>query len=106
MTHRLNPSVEVHFEDVLYGATGSTLLSRLRELPEQVEAVLLIGHNPGIFDLLIEFTGEGGGSENEDVLAGFPTAALAKLRVKRDWASLSAATVSLVHVVLPRNLSL
>jgi phosphohistidine phosphatase len=70
----LGSSVEVQLEDELYGAGGTALLARLRALPEQAESVLLIGHNPGVQDLLIELASDGDPARLDSVRAGVPPA--------------------------------
>ena len=40
-------------EDELYAASADKLMDRLRRLPEDEVAVLLIGHNPGLHELAI-----------------------------------------------------
>ena len=39
---------DVRMEDRLYAADDETLLERVRELPEDVGAVLVVAHNPGL----------------------------------------------------------
>lgn len=100
----LGSSVEVQFEEELYGAGGTALLARLRALPEQAESVLLIGHNPGVQDLLIELASDGDPARLDSVRAGFPTCALATLRVRSRWSELGPSTASLEGLLLPRTL--
>ena len=49
----LGPSVPGLVEDELYGASDSDLRVRLHEVPDTVEALLVIGHNPGLQDLAL-----------------------------------------------------
>ena len=42
------------FEDVLYLAAPAALMRRLRRLEEGCEAVLVIGHNPGLHELALQ----------------------------------------------------
>lgn len=97
-------SVEVRIEDGLYGASGSALLTRLRELPHEVESVLLIGHNPGVQDLLIELASDGDPARLDAVRTGFPTCAVATLRVKGRWYELGPSTASVEDLVTPSTL--
>ncbi len=101
----LSKSVEVHIEDELYGASGTELLMRLRALPDEVKSALLIGHNPGVQDLLIELASDGDPARLDEVRAGFPTCALATLRVASRWAELGPATASVEGLVMPSALS-
>ena len=105
IAERFGNSVEVHTEDGLYGASGTALLMRLRALPDEVGSVLLIGHNPGVQDLLIELASDGDPARLDVVRAGFPTCALATLRVSSRWSELGPSTASVEGLVMPRTLS-
>ena len=94
--------VEVRFEDGLYGASSEHLLRRLREVPGEVESVMLIGHQPAIQQLALHLAAEG--SELERVRAKFPTAALATLTFVGDWSELGRDSAELVAYVKPREL--
>jgi phosphohistidine phosphatase len=101
----LGGSVEVRLEDGLYGASGTALLTRLRALPDEVVSVLLIGHNPGVQDLLIKLASNGDPARLDLVRAGFPTCALATLRVTSRWSELGPSTTSVEDLVTPNSLS-
>ena len=49
---RLPATTEVRLEDGLYGADAPDLLARLRQVPDDVASVMLVGHNPGFEDLV------------------------------------------------------
>ncbi len=65
-------------DDRVYAASDDELLAVLRELPHDVETVVLVGHNPGIEDLASRLTGE---------WAPMPTSALAVITVLGSWSS-------------------
>jgi phosphohistidine phosphatase len=46
------------FDDRVYAATVETLLAVVREIADDAESVLLVGHNPGVADLVFTLTGE------------------------------------------------
>ena len=50
---------EVRIEDELYGASSEDLLQRLREVPDEVESVMLVGHQPAIQELALQLAAEG-----------------------------------------------
>jgi phosphohistidine phosphatase len=53
---RMLPSLgdpEVWVEVTLYAAGAETLLARVHALPEEVDEVMLVGHNPGLRELLL-----------------------------------------------------
>jgi phosphohistidine phosphatase len=54
---RIEPALgaaTVRYERQLYGATADVLLERLRTLPDEIAAVMLLGHNPAIEQLALE----------------------------------------------------
>jgi phosphohistidine phosphatase len=92
---RIEPSLgrgAVRVEPELYGASAASLLHVLRAVPDDVESVLLIGHNPGIADLTERLSGFD---------EKFSTAALATFELS-SWATLERA--ALIDFVRPRDL--
>jgi phosphohistidine phosphatase len=93
---------EVRIEDELYRASSKDLLQRLRELPHEVDSVMLIGHQPAIQQLALQLAAEG--SELERLKAKFPTAALATLDFPGEWSGLGRGSAELVAYVKPKQL--
>ena len=99
----LRPDAQVEVEDGLYAAGASELLARLQRVPDAVESVLLIGHNPGCQDLALRLAG--GGSELPRLLEKLPTGALAVLELRGcTWSGLEPGDAELLDLVLPREL--
>jgi phosphohistidine phosphatase len=99
---RLELTGPVSVERELYGASSDALLERLRETPDEVRSLLLLGHNPGIQDLAMLLAGEG--PLRAELGAGFPTAALATLTFEGGWPALRGGACELVAFVRPREL--
>jgi phosphohistidine phosphatase len=89
----------------IYMASAATLFDLLRECPEPVGHLLLIGHNPGLEDLLLIATeGETSPLRREAELK-YPTATFATLEFPGDlWADLPETGASLTRFVRPRDL--
>lgn len=89
----------------IYLASAVTLLDVLRELPARVEHALMIGHNPGLEDLVLMLVPE---SEDDALRARvedkFPTASLAVIAFDGDWPELKMGGGRLVRFVRPRDL--
>jgi len=94
---------EERIEDDLYGASAGDLLEALHRLPDEVESVMLIGHNPGIEDLAIQLAGSG--PEIARMRQKFPTAALATLDFEGGWRGLAPGGAALVGFVKPKELA-
>ena len=87
----------------LYSATGTELVERLRALPDSVESVMLIGHNPGLQELARALASRG--ADLPRLEEKFPTGALATLVINSDsWATLAPGDAELVDYVVPRQL--
>jgi phosphohistidine phosphatase len=93
---------QVLMEDGLYGASAGDLLDRLHEVPDVVEGVAVIGHNPGIQDLTIELARDG--PHVGRALKKFPTAAVAVLEFDAPWSALSGGNAWLVSFTVPKDL--
>lgn len=68
----------VRFDENAYAAWGETLRDLVRGLPEEHETVALVGHNPGLEDLVEMLSGH---------YLTMPTACLAVLEWDGPWAS-------------------
>jgi len=103
MAGALGDGVDVRFDDRVYEAGTDDLLEVLRETPRKTRVVLLVGHNPGVQDLVLMLAR--GGSDDARSLAAskFPTSGLAVLDLDGDWADLDAHSAVLSDFVVPRG---
>ncbi|MDQ1536588.1 MAG: phosphohistidine phosphatase [Actinomycetota bacterium] len=95
---------ETSFDDRIYNASAATLLEVLREVPDSVHTVAVVGHAPGIPVLATALAHSD--SASSDILdrlsLGFPTSGLAVLGFDGSWAELAPETASLRDFVVPR----
>jgi phosphohistidine phosphatase len=92
---------ETLIEHELYRATATELLERLRRVPDEVDVVMLIGHEPAIRDLAVGLVGH----ESELADRKFPTAGLATLTFTGPWSTLAPDRAGLAAFVTPRELT-
>ncbi|TAJ32534.1 MAG: histidine phosphatase family protein [Reyranella sp.] len=98
------PAPPISLEKDLYLASEDTLLERLRALADEVQTVLLIGHNDGIGQLAGALAGQGRASEVAELREKYPTGALAQLRMPRGpWSALAPGSCELLAFVKPRD---
>ncbi|GAA2098832.1 histidine phosphatase family protein [Microlunatus panaciterrae] len=98
------PTCEVSYDDSIYEAWVPELMAVLRGLSEQVSTVLLVGHAPGIPDLVDKIGNRDGRPDLWRALDDkFPTSGLATLRYDGSWAGLSAGSATLVGFDVPRG---
>ena len=90
----------------IYLASATTLLDVVHELPAGADHVLLVGHNPGLEDLVLMLVPDSDDQPlRDDVEAKFPTASTAQLRFDvTDWHDVAAGGARLALFVRPRDL--
>jgi phosphohistidine phosphatase len=91
-------------EENLYLASSESLLARLNEVPGDIDAVLVIAHNPGIGNLALGLAGFGDGDSIDRMTKKYPTGGLATLTFEGSWADLAWGEAELVEFVVPREL--
>ena len=104
----VGPGGEQAIEPGLYAASTSALIDRLQRVPEDVESVMVIGHNPGMQTLVLRLAGAGNGVEQAElgeVQRKFPTAGLATLTFECAWSELGPGRANLIGFVRPKQLS-
>jgi phosphohistidine phosphatase len=94
----------VRHDPRLYGADAGELLGVVHEVPPEVETLLLVGHNPGLEDLVLELAGDGLDDAIEEVRTKFPTSAIAVLAWHGPtWDTLAPATALLTNMIVARG---
>jgi phosphohistidine phosphatase len=94
------------FDDRAYLADAATLMDLLRAVDGDPASVLLVGHNPGLHELLFQLVDP----EQETALFAeavekFPTASFAVLELAIDqWANVAPGCGRLAHFARPRDL--
>ena len=97
---------EVLYDARIYDAHAARLLDVLREVPQSANAVLVIGHAPGIPVLATALARDDdvGSTELVDRISrAFPTSALAVFEFEGRWADLAPETAYLRDFAVPRG---
>jgi phosphohistidine phosphatase len=88
---------ELRFDERIYEASVSRLLSVLSQIDETVRTALVVGHNPGMEELVSSLTGE---------VRHMPTAALAHITLNIErWTDIREQSGDLVLLVRPKDLT-
>lgn len=89
----------------IYLASAATLLDIVRELDEAHGSALLVGHNPGLEDLVLLLVPDAAAGPRGDVEEKYPTASVAELSLPVDsWADARAGAATLTRFTRPRDL--
>ena len=101
---QLDAPLPVSFEKGLYLASAGTWLERLQVL-EDADTVLVVGHNPGLQDLVEGLAPTGDDQALRRLRQGLPTAALAEVALSlADWGQLSLGAGRLLSLTRPKDL--
>lgn len=98
---KLDPD-SIHEKRNIYLAELEALLTVVRRLPDSAQRALIVGHNPGLEELLATLS--------ETVVSPYddsgrmPTCALAVLRLPLKWADAAPQSATLVRLILPKEL--
>jgi phosphohistidine phosphatase len=87
VTAELSVTPEVMVDDRVYAASEAQLLAVVREIPDDRDTAVLVGHNPGLEELLGRLTGS---------WTALPTSAIAVVRLAGGWASAGEASGALL----------
>lgn len=86
------------YDEQLYLADIPTLLRLLRQQPAHVNSLLIVGHNPGLQNLIEYFKPEG---DNWLMLPG----SLAKLTSDSEWKNIDRGNIEAVRIMHPQELT-
>jgi phosphohistidine phosphatase len=91
------------WDERLYLATTETLIEVARETEGGAERLLLVGHNPGLEELVLRLSAKG--PLRAEAALKYPTATLAELAFDiASWRQLGDCGVTLTRFIRPRDL--
>jgi phosphohistidine phosphatase len=93
---------KIVFDDSIYAAGTLELLEVLARCPADAPIVLIVGHNPGLEELVRHLAGEGLEFPEDGKL--LPTATVARLEMPGDWRELGPGSAQLISMTRPRSL--
>jgi phosphohistidine phosphatase len=98
-------ALDVRFDAQIYAADEQTLLDLVRSIPGEVHAPLIVGHNPGLQELLLSLAHDDEQGLRRKVSAKYPTAAVAVVELPGvRWDEVAPDSGEIVELILPREL--
>ena len=96
----------IEWDRRIYLASSVTLLDLLREQEGDPASIIMVGHNPGLEDLIFDLVPDDGSSPLRDIVeVKFPTATFAVIELDIDrWEDIDDNCGRLVHLMRPRDL--
>lgn len=89
----------VEVDDRIYANTLDELLDVVNETADDIETLLVIGHNPSIAGLAGVLDEDGSGPAHRKLAEGFPTGALAMFEVDVPWPQVRAGSATLKDLI-------
>ena len=98
--------LEADYDERIYDASAGTLLDVVRQADDSVQALLLVGHNPGVQQLLLDLADRDERGLRGRVEEEYPTAALAVVELpSASWSELRRGGGEIVELIRPRDLA-
>jgi phosphohistidine phosphatase len=92
------------YENRMYLSSSATLVELVAGFADHHDHAMIVGHNPGLEDLLLELVPPGSGLRAE-AETKYPTATLAQLVLPiTRWAQVDGGGARLAHFIRPRDL--
>lgn len=89
------PTTQVRFEERIYEAHAQNLLKLIRKQTDEIASLMLVGHNPGLTDLVNYFA--------IDHIDNVPTTGLLQFEFSvTSWQQLNAQVANLVYFEYPK----
>ncbi|MEU2425729.1 histidine phosphatase family protein [Streptomyces sp. NPDC007851] len=100
--HELAHRPKTVYEERVYEAAPGELIAVLNEVPDDVQNVILIGHNPGVHGVTEILAGTAETEVRERMnRRGFPTAAFAVVTFENSWKALEPGAATLTDYWAP-----
>jgi phosphohistidine phosphatase len=102
--HHLPQRPKTVYEERLYDASPGEIIAVINDVSDDVQDLLVIGHNPGIQGVAETLTAGAEGDSLERMSRhGFPTSAVAVLRFEGSWKSVEPGTATLTDYWAPHE---
>jgi phosphohistidine phosphatase len=88
----------------VYDEWGAQMIDVVRELPASAGTALLVGHEPGVSELVLLLADRANAPDRDRIATKFPTCAVAVLSIDRPWAQVTPGCAVLQDFVVPKDL--
>ena len=89
------PQCDITFEDILYSGTMEDYIDLIKETPDTIDSLLVIGHNPTIHTLAANL-----GNTQSPLLTHYPPCTLSVFEIQTDrWSRIKPGVNTVVDVV-------
>lgn len=102
-------TLKIQLEAGLYLAAPDSIMQKIWTVPDPVQKLIIIGHNPGLHELAYELAGHGSDTLKQQLASNFPTSAVAVLTFAKttpddSWADITSGAGTLDHFFTAKQL--
>lgn len=94
---------EIEYSPKIYNASEVELLLKISYITDSVDRLMIIGHNPGLYQLSLALAKEGDKQMHNRLQMEFPTCALAVIGFDGTWGNILSSRSKLLLFTTPRK---
>ncbi|MEE6137685.1 histidine phosphatase family protein [Mycobacterium sp. 050128] len=94
----------VQYRERLYDTTAGTMIDEINKVPDSVDTLLVVGHEPTMSSLALGLASDDGTNEAavQRISEKYATSGIAVLKVTGDWKDLQRGGATLIDFHIPR----
>ena len=101
--HSFSQWPSVSYSQKIYNATESDLLQQLYLMEDDIANLLIVGHNPGLYQLALALAKDGDKQMHNNLQMDFPTCALVVINFEGSWQNILNTRSKLVLFATPKK---
>ncbi len=94
---------EAVYSERIYNASENELLSKIMSVPQNISRLMVVGHNPGLYQLALSLAKEGDKQMHNNLQMEFPTCALVVINFEGQWQDIAHSHSKLALFLTPEK---
>ncbi len=95
--------LEVEYVTKIYNASDVELLAQIAKVTDDVRTLMVVGHNPGLYQLSLILAKEGDKQMHNKLQMQFPTCALVVINFEGNWQNILNSRSKLTLFAVPKG---
>jgi len=93
----------INYSERIYNASENELLNKITATQEDVSRLMVVGHNPGLYQLALSLAKEGDKQMHNNLQMEFPTCSLVVINFEGTWQEITHAHSKLALFLTPEK---
>jgi phosphohistidine phosphatase len=95
--------LQVNYSQKIYNASENDLINQIISAPENIKTLMLIGHNPGLYQLALALAKGGDKQMHNELQMQFPTCSLVVINFESEWHNIMHSHSKLALFTTPQK---